>query len=61
MQYRFPHFKRELMLEDLRFHSGPQPGQPMPDFELTTTDGRQIKKSDFVGLKPLLLTFGSVT
>jgi Iodothyronine deiodinase len=33
----------------------------MPDFDLPTTDGGRIRKSDFVGRKPLLLAFGSVT
>jgi peroxiredoxin len=33
----------------------------MPDFDLQATDGSRIRKSDFVGQHPLLLTFGSIT
>jgi peroxiredoxin len=33
----------------------------MPDFDLPTTDGGRVRKHDFVGQRPLLLTFGSVT
>ncbi len=33
----------------------------MPDFELATTDGDRVSKNDFVGERPLLLVFSSVT
>lgn len=33
----------------------------MPDFDLPTTDGGRIRKEDFVGRCPLLLTFASIT
>lgn len=39
----------------------PRPGEQMPDFDLPTTDGDRLRKADFVGVRPLLLTFGSVT
>jgi peroxiredoxin len=64
MEYRYPHFKRRLMIEDTAFGSyrgGPSPGEPVPDFDLPTTDGGRVRKSDFVGRRPLLLTFGSIT
>ncbi len=61
MNYLYPHFKRQSMIEDSSFHSGPQPGDPMPDFNLLTTDGQHVRKEDFVGERPLLLTMGSIT
>jgi hypothetical protein len=61
MEYRYPHFKRELLMEDMEFSAGPPPGHPMPDFDLPTTDGGRVRKDDFVGERPLLLIFGSVT
>ncbi len=61
MEYRYPHFKRELLLEDMAFRRGPAPGEPMPDFDVPTTDGDRVRKQDFVGRRSLLLTFGSVT
>jgi hypothetical protein len=61
MEYRYPHFRRELMMEDRQFTGGPAPGEPMPEFDLPTTDGGHVRKRDFVGQRPLLLTFGSVT
>ncbi len=33
----------------------------MPAFDLPTTDGERIRKSDFSGRRPLLLTFASIT
>jgi hypothetical protein len=61
MEYRYPHFKRSLHLEDTSFHNGVAPGHPLPDFDLQATDGSRIRKSDAVGWRPLLLTFGSIT
>lgn len=59
--YRYDHFKRELFWGELSFKSGPAPGQSFPDFDLETTDGEKIRKADFVGKKPVLMTLGSVT
>jgi hypothetical protein len=28
MEYRYPHFKRRLLLEDTSFHGGVTPGHP---------------------------------
>ncbi len=33
----------------------------MPDFDLPTTDGDRIRKGDFLGRRPLLLTLASIT
>jgi hypothetical protein len=59
--YRYPHFRRQLLLEDRAFTGGVRPGDALPDFDLPTTDGGRVRKADFVGERPLLLTFGSVT
>jgi peroxiredoxin len=61
MEYRYPHFKRQLLAEDSAFERGPSPGEPMPDFELATTDGGRVSKNAFVGERPLLLVFSSYT
>lgn len=47
--------------EDVAFRVGPRPGDPMPDFELPTTDGRTIRKADFVTERPVLITLASMT
>ena len=61
MDYRYRHFTRDLLEEDVSFSSAAAPGRQLPDFDLVSTDGARIRKSDFVGRRPLLLTFGSVT
>lgn len=61
MEYRFSRFDREVLTEDLDFHGGPKVGEPMPDFELRTSDDLYVRKSDYVGRRPLLLTFASIT
>jgi hypothetical protein len=61
VKYAYPHFKREMLLEGLYFRGGPPPGLPIPDFDLPTTSGDRVRKSDFVGRRPLLLTFASIT
>jgi hypothetical protein len=61
IEYRYRHFSRKLLREDASFTAGPAPGAPMPDFALPTTDGGRVRKADFVGRRPLLLTFGSFT
>jgi hypothetical protein len=59
--YRYPHFHTRLVLEDMRFHAGPRPGEEMPDFDLPAVGGGRVARSDFVGQGPALLTMGSVT
>jgi hypothetical protein len=61
MDYRYPHFRRRLVMEDLSFKTGPGPGQPFPDFDLPTTDGMRLTKQDLLAGKPVLLTMGSFT
>jgi hypothetical protein len=59
--YQYDHFEREVLFGGLRFKTGPAPGEAFPDFDLETTDGEWVRRSDFVGKKPVLMTFGSVT
>lgn len=59
-EYRYPHFERQLLIEDMSFSGGPRPGEDMPDFQLTTSDGRSLRKQDLLG-RPALLTFGSIS
>lgn len=61
MDYRYPHFRSEVMKEDTSFVRGPRPGEPFPEFDLPTTDGGRIRNSDFMGRRPMLLTFASLT
>ncbi|MDP8974054.1 MAG: redoxin domain-containing protein, partial [Actinomycetota bacterium] len=61
MKYGYPHFKREMLLKGLYFGGGPLPGRSMPEFDLPTTDGAQVRKRGFAGRRPLLLTFASIT
>jgi hypothetical protein len=61
LEYRYPHFRRRLIFEDMSFQDGPAPGDPMPDFELPTSDGRIVHKADYVGRRPVLFTMGSIT
>jgi hypothetical protein len=39
----------------------PPPGVAFPDFDLLTTDGKRVRRADFIGRRPLLLTFASLT
>lgn len=59
--YLYKNFTREMLLSDMAFYSGPCSGEEMPDFRLRTTSGDFISKSDFLGRRPLLLVFASVT
>lgn len=61
MSYVYDHFYRALMSEDFEFRHGPGPGEPMPHFELATVDGPKLRKQDFLGKRPLVLVFGSIT
>jgi hypothetical protein len=60
-EYRYRHFFPRLVVEDMNFHDGPKPGEPMPDFDLPLVAGGRVRKADFVGERPLFLTFASVT
>lgn len=60
-EYAYERFGVDALIHDATFGGGPRPGEPMPDFDLRTTRGRRIRKRDFVGQRPLLLTFASLT
>jgi len=61
-EYRYPHFKRKLLVEDmLSFRGGPDPGEAFPDFDLLTIDNRRLQKSDVIEKRPVLLSIGSYT
>ena len=59
--YRYPRVTRAILRADLAFHGGPEPGAPSPDIDLPTVDGGLLRKRDFVGRRPLLLTCASIT
>ena len=60
--YRYKKFTTKLLLRDMRFHkSAPKAGEPFLKLKPETTDGNTILKQDFLGHKPLLLIFGSLT
>lgn len=59
--YRFERFQRQLLLHDLRFEGGPGPGEPFPDFELTTIDGKQVTRDGLTRQRPVLMVLSSFT
>jgi thiol-disulfide isomerase/thioredoxin len=60
--YRYKHFTTGLLFRDLRFARGPAvPGDPVPSFEMLTTDGDRLVNADVFGDKPVLFIFGSMT
>ncbi|MDP9365616.1 MAG: redoxin domain-containing protein [Chloroflexota bacterium] len=61
MDYRYPHFTRGILRDDMAFRGGPRPGEPMPDFDLPTVGGGRLRRRDFAGRRPLLLTCTSIT
>ena len=61
-EYRYERFTTRLLFRDLRFASdSAAPGDSIPDFELITTDGKRLKRSDVFRDKPVLIIFGSMT
>ncbi len=61
-QYRYDRFTIRLLLRDMRFRKGAAvPGDPVPAFNLVTTDGEELTNQDVFGNKPVLLIFGSIT
>jgi cytochrome oxidase Cu insertion factor (SCO1/SenC/PrrC family) len=63
MDYNFTRFRPQHLLADARRslrRVGVRPGEPAPDFELPTADGRSVRLSQLRG-KPVLLHFGSFT
>jgi hypothetical protein len=61
MDYRFERFRREQLFEGRAFQAGKEPGWNMPDFDLPTVTGGRVRKSEFLGRRPVLLTFASLT
>ncbi len=61
MAYRYAGFTRGILFEDMAFRGGSSPGQPIPDFDLPTTDGRRVRSRDFIGKRPVLLVCTSIT
>ncbi len=60
--YRYDRISLDSVLSEFAgFGEAPEPGDPLPDFDLMTTEGRRVRKSEFVGRRPMLLTFASLT
>ena len=60
--YRYKHFTTRLLFRDLRFgKEAAGPGDPLPVFELVTTQGDRLENRDVLGDKPVLFVFGSMT
>src|SRR5215813_7598972 len=60
--YNYERFSRERLHEfvDARF-SGPEAGEPAPDFSAESLEGEVVRLSDYQGEKNVLLVFGSAT
>jgi hypothetical protein len=58
--YRYRQFERAVMKDDNEFCPSPGPGDPLPAFDMITTDGTRVRKEDFIGRK-LFITIGSIT
>ncbi len=60
--YRYEHFTTKRLLQYIRFgKSAPRQGEALPEFDMATTDGRRVDRTDFAGDRPLLLILGSIT
>lgn len=60
-QYAYEHVSSEILSEDMQFgETAPKPGEPLPEFDLETVDGGQLRTSDLTG-RPVLLVTGSYT
>jgi hypothetical protein len=61
-EYRYRHFTIRTGLSDLCFAAGSAaPGEQFPDFDLPTTDGGRVRKTDFVGERPMFMVAASFT
>jgi peroxiredoxin len=60
--YNYERFSRERLDEfvNARF-TGPEAGEPAPDFSAESLDGEIVRLSDYQGKKNVLLLFGSAT
>ncbi len=60
--YRFENFKVSVMTKDIRFsRKALKPGQVIPNLEVITSEGKQIKLYQLAETKPLLIVTGSLT
>lgn len=61
-KYRYERFTTSLLFRDLRFRKGHfEPGDRLPAFKLTTTDGSELTNQNVLGTKPVLFVVGSIT
>lgn len=61
MEYDYRSFRLPLLLDSVAFAGGPGPGEPFPDFELPTTDGGRLTRTEMLARGPALVTTGSFT
>lgn len=61
MPYSFHRFDASLREERVAFAERGKPGSIMPDFDLATVDGARVGRDQFIGERPLLLNFASIT
>lgn len=61
MKYAYPRFRLRMLLDDIGFHGGPYPGEPLPDFDLPTVDGGRISRASLLEQGPAFITTGSFT
>ena len=56
-RYAYEHVSSEILSEDMQFREGaPKPGERLPELDLPTSDGGQLKTSDLAGRPVLLVT-----
>lgn len=61
-RYLYKHVTSHVLSEDMAFHEDSVgPGDPLPSFDLPTTDGGRFRTADITGIKPVLLITGSLT
>lgn len=59
--YNYDTFRREMVKNDMHFRGGPEPGSFAPDFDLPTVVGGRFQLSEYIGQRPVLIEFGSIT
>jgi len=60
-RYAYEHVSSEILSEDMKFgDNAPRAGDRLPEFDLPTVDGGQLKTGDLTG-QPVLLVTGSFT
>ena len=57
--YNYPHFRSEFY--DFEAFDAPEVGEPFRDVTLWTLDGEEVRLSDYLRGKPLVLETGSIT